>query len=56
MPQACPNQYAEEAVEEERVKLLLRQLLMAVKFVDHKVCQRQTNTPKQGVPAQGDGA
>jgi hypothetical protein len=45
--QSCPNQYAEKAIEEERVELCLRQLLMAVEFINYNICQSQTYRPQE---------
>ena len=50
MAQARADEDADEAVEEERVELLGRNLLLAVEAIDNEIGQRQSQTPHQRIP------
>jgi hypothetical protein len=53
MSQACSYKDAYEAVQKERLKLLVGQLLLSVQVLDNKVCQQQSYQPAGGIPAYG---
>lgn len=56
VPQTCANQDADEAVEEERVELLVGDALSAVEPLHNEVGGAQAQHPEQRVVAQGHGS
>ena len=56
VPQPRPDEYAEEAVEEERLELVVAYFLVAVLSAYHEVSQSDAHNPQQAVIADGDAA
>ena len=56
MAQTRADEDADEAIEEERVELLGRNLLLAVEAIDNEIGQRQSQTPHQRIPTYLDWA
>lgn len=53
---SCSQEDAEEAIEEEGVELLLFKFLLAIESQHNIIGCGKTNSPKQGIPSQSNGA
>ena len=56
MSQTCTHQYADKAIEEQRVELLLRDSLFLIETHDHIIGDGQADAPQQRIPAHRYGA
>ena len=54
--ESSTDEYTEEAIEEERLELLVLYLLMLIKTLHNQIGQQQADAPQQGVPADAEGA
>ena len=56
VPQTRTDENTEEAIEEEGIKLLLRNALSAIEPIDHKVGRNQPQHPAERIPTHGNRA
>jgi len=54
--QSRPDEYAEEAVEEERLELIVAYFLVAVLLAYHEVSQSDAHNPQHAVIADGNAS